>query len=262
MVSSYAKICNMESKEYIKRSLIDFGLTEGEARVYLAMMDSFGADVSFIKGQTKYSNAGVYKIINSLLDKGFIELTQSTYPAKYFPVPLSKIAEKFVNKGRKLGRVAQKFRNLDRLQAIPDESAEIYEDASFTDFYLDMPYKMDDGFLCCIGSFIAVKNFLGIDTEKEFINKRVKKGIQCDALIFDDNDESRKIAGTDKSKKRDSRFITGYDYPEEFTYVFGDTTVTFYRDADGKVKILKTDSPQLARAKLLQYQMLWKSTQE
>ncbi len=251
----------MESKEYIKRSLIDFGLTEGEVRVYLAMMDSLGADVSFIKEKTKYSNAGVYKIINSLINRGFVELTQNTYPAKYFPVPLSKIAEKFANKGRKFGRVAQKFRNLDRLQAIPDESAEVYEDTPFTDYYLNMPYKMDDVFLCCIGAFGAVKNFLGIDTEKEFINKRVKKGIHCDALIFDDDDESRKIAGTNKANKRDSKFITGYDYPEEFTYVFGDTTVTFYRDYDGKVKILKTDSPQLARAKLLQYQMLWKSTQ-
>jgi hypothetical protein len=81
-------------------------------------------------------------------------------------------------------------------------------------------------------------------------------------LIFDDTKLSRDVASTDKSKKRETHFISGYNYPHEFSYLFKDTYLNFYKDVDGRVKILKAESPDLARAKLIQYQMIWNSIKE
>jgi len=46
----------------------------------------------------------------------------------------------------------------------------------------------------------------------------------------------------------------------EFSCLYGDNYLNFYKDAEGKVKVLRSQAPDLARAKLIQYQMLWNST--
>lgn len=247
----------MNVKSYIKKSLVNFGLTEGEVIVYMAMLDTLGIEVSDIRSKTRLSNAGVYKIIDSLISKGFVEMAADVYPARFFAVPLEKIAGKFAIEGRKMGRIADRFKNLSRLNK-QEEVAEVLEDEELTTLYLDIPYKMDD-FIWCVGSFGACKSFVGVDTEKLFIKTRAKRGVQCDALIFDDNEDSRKIAGTDKLEKRETKFVSGYNYPMEFSCLYNDTVLTFYKDFDDKIKVLKTDAPELARAKLLQYQTLWKA---
>lgn len=146
------------------------------AKVYLGMTDGVNADVSFLKRKTGYSSAGVYKILNSLIDKGFVGILQNTYPRRFFAVSLDKIASKIANEGRKFSRMSEKLKMLSKQDYLMDRS-EIYEDTPLTDYYLNIPYKVDDNFMWCTGSFSAVKDFLGIDVEKEFVNKRVRGGL-------------------------------------------------------------------------------------
>ncbi|MDD3861594.1 MAG: hypothetical protein PHP74_01765 [Candidatus Gracilibacteria bacterium] len=139
------------------------------------------------------------------------------------------------------------------------EGTAIYEDNDLNDFYLNIPYKIDD-FIWCIGSFEAVVSFFGLDIEKEFIKARVKKGKFADAVIFDDSKYSHDRASKDTFEKRETRIIPHNDYPLEFSYLFNSTILDFYKDIDGKVKVLKTENPDIAKARLIQYQQLWNST--
>ncbi|MEI8230117.1 MAG: helix-turn-helix domain-containing protein [Candidatus Peregrinibacteria bacterium] len=246
-------------KSYIFNALLDFGLSEGEARTYLAAQAILGADAQELKNRVKCSTAGIYKIVSALLRKGFLETPAHSYPSQYFAVPLEKIAGQFSNRSRRLQRISERLKDLGKLGSLQTET-EVYEDTALTDYYLNIPYSIGENRIWCVGAFGAVKNFLGVEVEKEFIAQRVKKGIHCDAVIFDESDDSKTIAGTSKSEKRDTKFIANDHYPLEFTYLYDDTIVTFFRDSDQKVQVLKTKSPELARAKLLQYQLLWKST--
>lgn len=247
----------MEVKDYIHKSLMELGLSNGEAKVYFEILNEKEADVSFLRKVTKYSVAGIYKILNSLIDKSFIYPVKKVGVRVFVAVPLSVISKKIALRGRKLSRIADKFNELNRLASVPVET-QVYEENSLSDYYLNIPYKADD-FIWCVGSFSAMKNFVGLEVEKEFINKRVKRGINCDALVFDYSDEASKVVGTRRSERRETKFVTDYNYPLEFTYLFGDKVVTFYKGADDKVKVLKAQSPELARAKAVQYQMLWKA---
>ncbi len=248
----------MNIKYYIQKSLIELGLSEGESQVYFEVLKKPGIDANFLQRQKKYSSAGIYKILNLLVDKGILIAVKSARACVYFPVPLIEISKRLLSKGKKIERISEKLKELHRLNNLSEE-VEIYENENFVNYYLNLPYKMDD-FTWCVGSFDAVKNFLGVDIEKEFINKRVKKGIHCDALIFDDSKDAREIAGTDKRMKRETKFIENYNYPLEFSYLFSDNYLTFYRDYKGKVKVLEANAPDLARAKLIQYQIIWNST--
>ncbi len=248
----------MNIQYYIQKSLIELGFSEGEAKIYFEVLRKPGVDAGFLQKKGKYSVAGIYKILNKLVDKGLLYLVKSGRMNVYFAVPLQEISKKLATKGRKIARASEKLQELHRLKNLPEEM-EVLEDNDLIDYYLNMPYKMDD-FTWCVGSFGAVATFLGVGVEKEFIKKRVGKGIHCDALIYDDTKISREVAGTDNGKRRESKFISGYDYPLEFTYLFGDTYLNFYKDAKGDVKILKAEAPDLARAKLIQYQTIWNST--
>ena len=251
----------MNTREYLKKSLMELDFGEGGSALYLTLLDCPGANGSYLREKTKYSNAAVYKILNSLLDKGFI-CRVDDYPAKYFSIPLDRIAQKISNRGRKIVRLGEKLKNLDRIGRMPCENSEVYEDNAFTDFYLNIPYKINDGFIWCVGSYGAVRDFFGVEVEREFVMKRLGKGVNCDALIFDDNSFSRKFGSSNRSERRETKFLPVKNYPSEFTYLFDDELVTFYKDYDDKIKILRTSSSSLAKAKLLQYQMIWKSTVE
>lgn len=248
----------MEISQYIQKSLTELGLTEGEAKLYINVLQTNGyADASYLKKILRYSSAGVYKLINSLVDKGFV-LTGNNRPTVYSAVPLNNIANKFASNGRKFCRIANKFEELGKLSKTPKET-DIYEENDLNDFYLNIPYKIDD-FIWCIGSFEAVVTFFGLGVEKEFIKTRVKKGKFADAVIFDNSKYSEERASRDNFEKRETRIIPHNNYPLEFSYLFNNTVLDFYKDVDNKIKVLKTENPDIAKARLIQYQQLWNST--
>ena len=247
----------MKVSQYIPQALTFLGLTEGEAALYVKILNNPGISIPELKKLTGYSTAGVYKIVNALSDRGFVHASEST-PSVFTATPLGTIAQKFAAQGRKLERVASKLADISKLTKIPLET-DIYESDDLTNYYLNIPYKIDD-FIWCVGSFDAVMAFLGQDTEKEFIKNRVKRGMRADAIIFDKSDKSKDLAQRDILEKRETKFIQCGEYPLEFSYLFGNTHLNFYRDSEGKLKVLRTDSPEFARAKLMQYQAMWNST--
>jgi len=249
----------MNIQYYIQKSLIELGLSEGEAKIYFEVLKKPGVEASFLQKQGKYSPAGIYKILNSLTDKGILISVKSGRMSAYFPVPLVDISKKLDTKKRKIARISDKLKELDRLKSLPNE-VELYEDTELSDFYLNIPYKIDD-FIWCIGSFEAVVHFFGADIEKQFINTRIKKGHTADAVIFDNSDYAKDLARRNASEKRETKFVQHNGYPMEFSYLYGDTYLNFYRDSEGEVKVLKSESPEIAKAKNIQYQMLWNSTQ-
>jgi sugar-specific transcriptional regulator TrmB len=248
----------MNIQSYIKQALQVFGLTEGENRVYFALLQKGVLDAGLIKSETKYSTAGIYKILDSLIEKGFITPVEKSFPVSYIAIPLNNIAKKFAMHGRKMNRIADKFFELGKLSKISTET-EIYEGDSLTDYYLDIPSKIDDA-IWCVGSFGACVGFMGPEIEKAFIKTRVKKGHHANAIIFDETQQSRELSGRDKLEKRETKFINNGEYPFEFSYLYGDTYLNFYKNSEGKTKVLRAQSPDLAKAKLIQYQMLWNST--
>ena len=248
----------MKIRNYIRGVLEDLGLSLGEAIVFCELLQmNEGLDAAYLKNKTGFSQAGIYKILNSLNEKSFIAQVGKR-PEIYVANSLGNISRKIAVKGRKLSRIADKLNEVGNLRKIPLES-EIYEDNSLTDFYLNIPYKVDD-FIWCVGSFEAVMNFFGPEVEKDFIKSRVKKGKNADAIIFDNSDFSKNLAGRDIFEKRETKIIPHNSYPLVFSYLYDNSVLDFYKDSEGKVKLVKLESPELAKARLFQYQSIWNST--
>ncbi len=250
----------MRIKQYLQQVLTSIGLTEGEAKVYFAILKSPGCDASYLKGKVKFSMAGVYKILHALSEKGFVIPSEKKGPITFTAIPLDKVAKKFEVDGRKMQRTAGKLKDMARLSSMPSE-VEVFSEDDLTDFYLNIPAKIDD-FIWCVGSFEAVMKFFGPTIEKDFIKSRSRKGAFADAIIFDNSDYSKDLAGRDAGEKRETKFVRNGEYPLEFSYLFGDTYLSFYKDSEGKINMTKIESPEVSRAKLIQYQKLWGSTED
>lgn len=246
----------MRLNRYLRNSLETLGLTTGEALVYLKILQKPGVNISAIKPLCGYSTAGIYKIINFLIDKKFI--TAAGKPATYTAISLSSIADRFAAQGRRLARISGKLKSINGFEKISLET-EVFNGDNLTDFYLNIPYKIDD-FIWCVGSFTACVTFMGQEVEKDFIKSRVKRGMSANAIIFDKSVKSIELAGRDRLEKRETKFIQRGEYPLEFSCLFGSNYLNFYRDADGKINVIKTESPDFARARLIQYQTIWNST--
>lgn len=249
----------MKVGPYVRKTLADLGLSEGEADVLFPLLKlAAPMTADHIRQEAKLSTSGTYKVLRSLVDKEFILPTKEQGTKKYAAITLEQIAEKLVAHSRKYLRASEKLREIGRLSGLSPET-DIIEGTALSDYYLTIPSQIDD-FIWCVGSFAAVMHFFGPEIERSFIAARLKKGRHADAVIFDDSLFSKELAGRDIGERRETKLIPHGSYPLEFSYLFGNTCLDFYKNPEGQVKVLKSESPSIARARLIQYQTLWNST--
>ncbi len=92
--------------ERIKR-LVDFGLTEYQARVYLALLDLGAGTASQVPSISRVPRTRIYVTMQQLHEKGLVEIVPET-PLRYKPVPFSNF----------VGHLAQESRErAERLEA-------------------------------------------------------------------------------------------------------------------------------------------------
>lgn len=75
------------------RKLRDFGLTEYQARVYLALLDLGTATASQVPAISRVPRTRIYATMQQLHEKGLVEIIPET-PLKYTPVPFSSYLAK------------------------------------------------------------------------------------------------------------------------------------------------------------------------
>jgi sugar-specific transcriptional regulator TrmB len=95
-----------------ERALIDFGLSEYEARVYLALLEMPGAAASTLARQARVPRTRVYDVLKGLLERGFVSRT-SGKRLTYRPVPPAQAVDALVAEERE--RRSRQDASLSRL---------------------------------------------------------------------------------------------------------------------------------------------------
>ena len=248
----------MDLKEYLQNSFTDLELCPEAARVYSCILQAEGkADASYIKKQIHHSTATTYRMLEKLINKGFILSSKNKKPATFTAIPLTRLANKFEAKGRKFNHISNKLKELSTLEKAP-EGTKLYMSDSLKDFYLEIPYKIDD-FIWCAGHSKAPFEIVGVETEKDFIRTRSKRGCKSYSIIFDESDYAKELIRKDILEKRETKILPIKNYPMQVSFLFGNTIIEIYKNNEGVAKILKIESPQLAKSRLMQNQVLWKA---
>jgi len=83
--------------------LREFGLTEYQARVYLALLDLGEATAGQVPSQARVPRTRIYSTVTQLHEKGLVEIIPE-YPMKYRPITLSRYMENLANSLRDQAR--------------------------------------------------------------------------------------------------------------------------------------------------------------
>ena len=82
------------------KKLEEFGLTEYQARVYLALLEFDVATAGQIPSASKVPRTKIYGIMRQLHDKGLVQIVPET-PLKYRAVPFDNFLQKKIKDMRK-----------------------------------------------------------------------------------------------------------------------------------------------------------------
>ena len=85
-----------------KESLINLGLTDGEAKVYLALISLGSSTVGPIVKESKVAYSNIYEILNRLIEKGLVSFIIKEKTKHFQAISLNKLNEYLENKEKNL----------------------------------------------------------------------------------------------------------------------------------------------------------------
>jgi len=108
--------------------LKELGLSEGEIKVYSAILEIGITTINKIHEKTGIERRNIYDIINKLIEKGFISYTVERGKRTYQSAHPSRLSEKVENRKRALNKVAKQIPQLIKAYSAskPEINAEIY----------------------------------------------------------------------------------------------------------------------------------------
>ncbi len=246
--------------------LKEMGLTEGEVKVYLALLNLGKSTAGPITKEAKVSPSKIYDILARLLEKGIINYSIEGKIRFYKVMPLIQLLSFLKEKKesfdmaleaqeRQLEKVIPEL-EAKRLSKKEEEYAEIYEGIrgikAFFDLSLIECQRGDE--LCVVGySKIASQIFNAYF--KEYNKKRAKKGIIA-KVIFDYDAWF--------GKKREKRKLAYYRYLPKtmktpaFIYIFKDRVGTIIITENQKLCFM-IKNKEVAESYKHYFNLVWKS---
>jgi HTH-type transcriptional regulator, sugar sensing transcriptional regulator len=113
----------MELKE-----LHTLGLTNGEIKVYSAVLTTGNSSINQIHEKTGLERRGIYDIINKLIEKGLISYTEERKKKTYQTIPINKLKTQIQEKQEELNSLKHKLPEIEKtfLSAKPKTRFEIF----------------------------------------------------------------------------------------------------------------------------------------
>lgn len=202
----------MDITRKLKKSLSLSGLTEEEIAFYISVLKKPNSSIYDIAKRSKLPKDRAYKIFESLEDKNLVKSDTSKRNKKILANSLQSFIEKISSQGRKLHQTADSLKELNPylgFLGLPDQkvSFQTFSEAELGQQFLDIAY-MDWECVLAYGSFDDILPFIGINADKEFVKKRIKKGKKALPVLANPGEYSwNEIINNDTKEIRTSSVI-------------------------------------------------------
>jgi len=233
-------------------TLTNIGLTDKEAKIYLALLETGTSVVSQIARNAKINRVTTYDILQKLKAKG---LASSFTKArlKYFTAADPEIvASNFEQKSKTLSHSVPELKRLRGETAHPrvqyfeglDGIKTIYEDT----------LKSETDILNFSNSEEIRKYWPNYD--KEYVTKRMKKDIHLKGIVTED-EAGKKVKAEDKIYNREMRLISKKQYPITNEINIYDEKVAIISFGETELIGMIIESKEIANSQRAIFQMCW-----
>jgi len=105
--------------------LRDFGLSEYEARVYFVLLTLGESKVTPLTKRAYVPQSKGYKVLDRLIDKGFVEQTSVEKPKKYRAKTLPRVMSRIMSREQRF--IKKLNSNFEALQSVVEAISPMYE---------------------------------------------------------------------------------------------------------------------------------------
>lgn len=208
-------ISKTEIKTNLYNALNELGLTESEADLYITSLALGPVSISVLAERMSIPRPNIYKLIAGLEGYGLAKYSvRKKYVRTFIVEPPTVLLEKLREKRKKMG-------DLDHMLVgnMPDLLAHYHQGETPTKIkvfegkeqWMQIFFQVLDEAKDKIEFFGSADEFINLitwDKEKEWIRKRVTKGIHINVLLVPGKDAIT-LESTDEKEMRTTRFFNG-----------------------------------------------------
>lgn len=204
-----------ELKKNLYTPLKELGLTESEANLYITSLSLGPTTLASLAEHLAMPRPNVYKVIAGLESYGLAKMSsRKRYTRTFVVEPPTVVLEKIREKRASVADLDQTL-----VGAMPDLLALYHQGETPTKIkvlqgreqWLTIFFQVLDetkGPISFFGSADAFIEMISWETEKEWIKKRVQKGIHINVLLTQGKD-AQTLQGTDTKEMRTTKLFTG-----------------------------------------------------
>ena len=202
----------------IPKRLIAYGLSQNEARTYLACLRLGAATVYRIAEKTVLPKSTAYDTLTSLKHKGLIAYAIKNGVRHFEAAPPAKFLGVLEEKRRRISPI---IAQLEAMQESTTEkpTVEIYEGKEGLKTILEDVLKEKQEFHI-IGNFGKFAEYFRYFSNL-FVKRRIEAGIRC-KLLEERSPENLKLRKTDRRELRITKFLDGLEKLNAECYLYGD----------------------------------------
>ncbi|MBW2991505.1 hypothetical protein KY348_07445 [Candidatus Woesearchaeota archaeon] len=234
------------------QKLVDYGLTEKEAKIYLATLELGMSTVNTIAKKSKIFRTYCYDILRSLSEKGLVTSIIKKQVKYYEVVDPSKFVQLLHDKEEKIKEAIPQLQML-KATAVFKPITEVFEGKEgIKSIHMDILQTGVDHYV--LGTSTTIIKFLGPWFDY-YVKERVKRNIKVKVLT-NKSPEAQLVL---KNAKRDLREVKYYPLTNDInttTYIYGNkiAMVMYAKEKFGVI----IQSQELAQTQKTIFETLWK----
>ena len=195
-----------KKSEKLLSTLLDIGMNDKEASIYLAALGLGSASVSAIAREAGIKRTTTYSVIESLAQKGFVRAEMKKWKRYFVAENPENLASLFEIKKLNFERLLPNFSALYNLKGDANLIKYYEGHAAIKSLYSDILQSVASG-----DTYLVISNdekWFGIDPEyfQEFTEKRAKQNIRT-RLLLKDSQTARNHKKFEKNFNEEIRFL-------------------------------------------------------
>lgn len=233
-------------------TLREFGLTEKEIKVYLALLSLGTALVQDIAKKAGTYRTYTYEVLKSLMEKGLVSYVIKSGKQYFEVAEPEKLLNILKEKEKKIEQILPELKEIYKT-AVEKPKIEVYEGKAGLKTILDDLIRIKQEILvyCSTRKQLQLLRFYF----PNYIKRRVKEKIKI-KVITEKSKESLEIHKKDKEELREMKFLPeGFEFPTS-TNIYGNKVAILSLEKEPVGVII--DNEDIAKTQRIVFNLLWR----
>lgn len=236
-------------------TLQKLGLSNKEAKVYLAVLELGPSRIPLIADKSKIKRTTVYVLLESLMQKGIVSLQTTKNTKKFIAEKPQRLMNLLKEKEKDLKQILPELEALANTQKYTRPEVRFYHGKEGYITIAEETLETPNSTILCMGSLVKTYNIVGKDYDStHYIPMRLKKNIIFKGLLFKDQ-ASMALKRDEKKYKREIKFLPQNFEFECYMTVFPNKIAMMSSEEELIGVVIK--SPGLAQMEKQKFEMLW-----